>query len=47
LSDDSPITDEWLAENIGAAHFIATHPVFANYSNENVEQAEKFISVYA
>ena len=45
LSDDSAITDEWLAENLGAAHFIAKHPAFAIYLNENVEQAEKFISV--
>jgi hypothetical protein len=47
LSDDSPITDEWLAENISAAHFIARHGNFATYLNENVEQAEKFISLLA
>jgi len=47
LSDDSPITDEWLAENLNASHFIATHPAFAAYLQENIEQAEKFISVSA
>lgn len=47
LSDDSVITDEWLTENPSAAHFIAKHPAFATYLNENVEQSEKFISVSA
>jgi hypothetical protein len=47
LSDDSLITDEWLAENLNAAHFIAIHPDFGAYLQENSEQAEKFISLSA
>jgi hypothetical protein len=47
LSDDSAITDEWLAENLNAAHFIAKYPAFAAYLNENDEQAEKFVSISA
>jgi hypothetical protein len=47
LSDNSPITDEWLAENFSAAHLIANHPAFAAYLSENIEQAEKFISLSA
>jgi hypothetical protein len=45
LSDDTPISDEWLAENIDAAHLIAANPAFAIYLQENIEQAEKFVSL--
>jgi hypothetical protein len=47
LSDNSPITEEWLAENISAAHLIANYSAFAAYLSENIEQAEKFISLSA
>ena len=47
LNDDSPITYDWLYENLGAANFIAKHPRFAAYLNENLEQADKFVSVSA
>ncbi|MGD9091132.1 MAG: hypothetical protein PVI38_21770 [Desulfobacterales bacterium] len=47
LSDDSIITDEWLDQNINAAQLIATNPAFAVYLQDNIEQAEKFISLSA
>ena len=45
IDDDSPITDEWLSEHLGAAAIIAKHPGFAYYLNENPDQAEKFIRI--
>jgi hypothetical protein len=44
LADDSPITDEWLSDNIGTARFIARHADFAaGYLNENPDQAQRIV----
>jgi hypothetical protein len=43
IDDDSPITDDWLAEHPGAAAILVRNPGLTRYLNEKPEQAERLM----